>query len=356
MGIAALPHSSPRIIIIKPSSLGDIIHTLPLLKTLRNEHPSAHISWVLEGAFRELLDGNKDLDEIILIHTKKWRREISAKTIGEIWQTIKKLRESRYDIAIDLQGLLKSGIITWLSNAKIRLGFHKSNMREPINALFLTKRAESARPQKHAIERNLDLLKSLGIHNFKIHFDLDFSSEGEKMAESFFSNLALNGSLVAVNPGFGFQTKAWGLEKYAALCDMLIEKLNCTVLLTWGPGEREMVEIITGKMKNTPLVSPSTTIKQSLSFFSRCDLFIGSDTGPMHVCAAIGVKTLVLMGPTDPLRNGPFGNEHTVIQKNLSCKNCYKRKCGTRECMESILVDEVFEAASKIISAGPAIC
>lgn len=341
--------SSPRIVIVKPSSLGDVIHTLPLLRTLRNEYPSAYIAWVLEGSFRELLDGNTDLDEVIVVHTKKWRRKINATTFREIRKAIRRLRELRFDIAIDLQGLLKSGVITWITNAKVRLGFHKTDMRESINAIFLNKRADPAKPDRHAIERSLDLLKALGIEDFKIHFGLDVSPKGETMAENFLGNQSHAGPLVAINPGFGFRTKAWGLEKYAVLGDMLMEKLNCAVLLTWGPGERNMVERIAETMKKTPWILPPTSIKQSFSFFRRCDLFIGSDTGPMHICTAFGVKTLVLMGPTAPLRNGPFGEGHTVIQKDLPCKNCYKRKCLTMECMKSILVDEVFEAASRII-------
>ncbi len=350
--MTSFPKSSPRIAIIKPSSLGDIIHTLPLLKTLRRAFPSAYIAWVLEGAYQELLVDNKDLDEVIVIHTKKWRREVSLKSMEEIWSTIKKLRRLRFDIAIDLQGLLKSGVIAWLSNADMRLGFHKSNMREPINALFLNKTAEPAEPGKHAIERGLNLLKPLGIKEFQLHSEFPVSEKDKETAQAFFKEHHLNKPLVAINAGVGFPTKSWKWDRYAALADMLMEKRGCSILLTWGPGEREMVGNIAGQMKNSPLIPPATTVRQSAAFFKHCDLYIGSDTGPMQLSVALGVKCLVLMGSTDPLRNGPFGKENMVIQKDFHCKNCYKRKCDTVECMEAIQVQEVFEAASGMLGDG----
>lgn len=346
--------SSPRILIIKPSSLGDIIHTLPLLRTLRNAFPSAYIAWVVDDAFREILAGESGLDEIISVRTKKWRREINLKTLAEIGRAIKGMRAGKFDIALDLQGLIKSGAIAWLSGAAARVGFHKSNMREPLCSLFINKTAEPARPGQHAIERGLALLKPLGVREFNCNYGLKAPVEHAEAAANFLEGKVSGKRLVAVNPGFGFQTKAWRLERYAALADMLIEKLDCAVLLTWGPREKEMVEKISGMMKGKPLIPPSTTINQSAGFFSHCDLFIGSDTGPMHLCSALGIRTLVLMGPTDPLRNGPFGEGHTVIQKDIPCRNCYKRKCPANlECMESIQVEDVFAAASKILAEIP---
>lgn len=343
--------SSPRILIIKPSSLGDIIHTLPLLKTLRSAFPSAFIAWVVEEAFQEILAGETDLNEIITVRTRKWRREANLKSLKEIGHTIKRMRGGRFDIALDLQGLVKSGVMAWLSRAATRIGFHKSDMREPFSSVFINTMAERAKPGQHAIERGLGLLQPMGIKEFKYCFGLKVSGKDAETAANFFNGQISGQSLVAVNPGFGFRTKAWRLERYAVLADKLMEELNCSVLLTWGPGEREMVDSISGMMKKKPLIPPPTTINQSAAFFNHCDLFIGSDTGPMHLCAALGVRSLVLMGSTDPLRNGPFGEGHVVIQKDLPCRNCYKRKCPTNlECMDAIQVGEVFDAASKILA------
>lgn len=342
--------SSPRILIVKPSSLGDILHTLPLLRTLRAAHPSAFIAWIVEGAFQEVLEGDPDIDEVIVVRTKKWRREFTLATAREIGDVLRRLRKERFDIAIDLQGLVKSGVMAWLSGAKTRVGFHRADMREPVNALFMNRNAERARTGKHAVERGLALLEPLGIRDMKLEYGYRVSEADAESARIFFEEHEPRGPLVALNAGYGFPTKAWALEKYAALGDRLMGELGCSLLLTWGPGEREMAEEIAGKMKQAPWIPPATTIRQSAAFFQRCALFIGSDTGPMHLCDAVGVKCLVLMGPTEPARNGPFGPGHRVIQKDLPCKNCYKRRCDTVECMKRIEVEEVFEAASAMLA------
>ncbi|MFV1950851.1 MAG: lipopolysaccharide heptosyltransferase I [Nitrospinota bacterium] len=340
-----------RILIVKLSSIGDVVHALPVLKTLRKNYPGAYIAWVVESKAREILEGNKDLDEIIVVSTGKWRKKLNLSTINEIISRIKVLRNKRFDLAIDIQGLVKSGVIAYLSGARVRIGFNRSDAREPLNRLFMTTNPPPIGKDIHVIDKNLSLLRSLGLNSFRKEFTIQTSPADERYIDDFIRsrNIDPENGLIAVNPGIGFKTKGWGGKNYAELSNRIMDELNKKVMLTWGPGEEGLVSDISNMMHHKPVTPPLTTLKQATALLRRCEMFIGSDTGPLHIAAAIDIPTVAIFGPTDPIRNGPYGDNHAVIHKNLSCSGCYKRRCRTMECMKGITVEEVYRAVKEKI-------
>lgn len=355
-----LPAAAPRrgsgdparkkFLIVKLSSLGDVVHTLPVSRTLRENYPHAFIAWVVEERVQDVLRGNPDVDELIVVRTKYWRRRWNLETFREIGAIFRRIRGLSFDYVFDFQGLLKSGVIAFLSGAPNRIGFHRRDCREFLNTLFINRKAPYIGKKTHVVDKNLFLLKAVGIQRFHKQFPINIPPHD--VIENFFEDnpeLSQN-PIVAINPGVGFKTKQWKLRRFAELADRIAGELECHILFTWGPGEKEKIDFIGSQMTQRFWVAPPTTVAQSATLYRRLQLFVGCDTGPLHLCAALGIPTVSLFGPTDPARNGPFGNGHQVVYNTLPCSFCYKRKCPTHnECMEEIQVESVFAPVKKII-------
>ena len=258
-----------KFLIVKLSSLGDIVHTLPTLKTLRKHYPKAFIAWIVEEKVKDVLYGNQDLDQLIVVRTKHWRRNWSLQTFHEIRAIVQQLRMHSFDITIDLQGLLKSGVISFLSKAPVRIGFHPKDCRELLNILFTNRKTECIGQVAHVVDKNLSLLKPLGINRFHKKFPICIPDQAGDYIESFFSdNPELTAKpVIAINPGVGFQTKQWDLLRFTELADRIAEELQCNPLFTWGPGEQEMIKDITSKMTQQYWIAPPTDIQQSIALY-----------------------------------------------------------------------------------------
>ncbi|OGL41286.1 MAG: hypothetical protein A3C43_11315 [Candidatus Schekmanbacteria bacterium RIFCSPHIGHO2_02_FULL_38_11] len=347
-----------NILIVKLGSIGDIIHTLPSLNAIKSVFPYAKISWVVEEKSKEILLGNKNIDKLYIVDTKRWRKEIRKPAsflplIKEVKGFFKILRNENFDLALDFQGLIKSGIITFFSNAKFSIGFDKENCREPLNAIFTKIKVAPSKGDNHMVNKNLSLLKKLGIRVNGSEFRLIYPDlEIQKLADKIFLeyNLDQRKFTVGIYPGGGWVTKRWEIDKFAMLFDLLKEKFDPQVLLISGKGEEFLVEEINRKTGNKALVICGTTLKELTALLSRIDLFIGGDTGPLHMASAMGIPTVAIFGPSDPEKNGPYGNWNRIVQKDLECKNCYKRTCDSVRCMKEVQVKEVFEAAGSLIN------
>ncbi len=342
-----------RFLIIKLSSLGDVIHNLPVLRTLRKNFPKAYIAWIVEEKCKDVLYNNPDLDELIVVRTKHWRRNWNRQSFAEITETISRLRRHRFDVVFDFQGLAKSGLIAFLSGAPVRVGFHRHDCRERLNTLFTNRKGAYVGKGAHVIDKNLSLLNEVHattvIKEFPLHVPL---SVKEYIDAYLKDNQDLTANPVAViNPGVGFKTKQWSLSRFAQLGDRVASELGYNVLLTWGPGEEEKIKLISSQMKRRHWIAPPTSIHQSIELFRHINLFISCDTGPLHLCSVMGIPTVSIFGPTDPVRNGPFGPNHEVVYKKLPCSFCYKRQCPLKnECMDEVTVEDVFQAVKKSIS------
>ncbi|MBT4900111.1 MAG: glycosyltransferase family 9 protein, partial [Nitrospina sp.] len=204
----------------------------------------------------------------------------------------------------------------------------------------------------HVVDITLTLLQTaLGkIEKTKL-FPLQVPDEMDaKVARFFDQNPDLTRRpIIGINPGAGFESKQWELARFAELADRVSEELEASILLTWGPGEELKAQQISAHMKQKNWIAPPTSILESIALYKRMALLVSCDSGPLHLVAALGIPTVSIFGPTDPTRNGAYGVNHEAVYKVLACSFCWKKTCplGTKECMQQVTVDEVFQAVKK---------
>ena len=331
-----------RILIVKPSSLGDIIHSLPVLWELRRLYPGAHIGWVVKEAWRDIIADNPLLDEVIVL----------KKGVGGFLSAVKNIRKAGYDTVIDLQGLFRSGLMTLLSGASEKTGF--SNARE-LAHLFYNHKVAVPPGTVHAVERYLEILKP--IQNDRPHFPLYTEIDDAEWVKDFLrtNNLSHARPLIAVNPSARWEKKRWPITSYAALINQLIRELKAGIIILGSKEDIPLAEKISFLASGRPVVAAGkTSLKTLPALLERVDLLVTNDSGPMHIAAALGTPVVALFGPTNPGLTGPYGDGHIVIRKEMECSPCLRGPCihGRPICMEAITEEEVMEAVkAKLVSS-----
>ena len=310
-----MPASSLRFLVIRLSSIGDIVHALPAVAALGGTFPEAEIHWVVETRHADLLAGNPFVHRLIKLDTLGWRKRlISGSTIESIARGIAALRQSEYDAALDFQGLCKSALIARLSRSRERVGFAESWLREPAAGLFYSERV-SPRGATHVIEMNMALVERLGARPVAREcwrFPLPHTESDDQYVEHQLSASGWNDFMV-INPGGGWKNKCWVPENYAELIRLIAGEIAGNFLLTGSSGEEPLIrEII--RMADAPcaMYFPSSII-QFIALVRRAKLFVGGDTGPLHLAAAVRTPIVALYGPTDPARNGPFSGADITL-------------------------------------------
>ncbi|MGZ3635344.1 MAG: glycosyltransferase family 9 protein [Syntrophales bacterium] len=347
-----------NILIVKLSAIGDVIHTLPSLAALRKLYPEANITWVIEDASADIISGHSYLDKVIVSHRKKWIKDLKkgriSKPIREIKTFISDLRRQPYDLVIDFHGLIKSAAIVLLSSGKRKLGY--DSMQE-LSGLFLNEKIPEDM-DKHAIDRYLDFLRYLGADAREPEYLIPIGEENINRVDDLLQRNAIDkkDSFVAVSPVALWDTKLWADEKFAALCDRIVGELKVSVVFTGN--ERDKLERIQSLMKAPSVnLGGKTTLRDLAYLYQRSSLLITTDSGPMHLAAAVGTPVIALFGPTDPSRTGPYGKGHVVIRRGLSCSPCFLKKCDSMKCMSDISVDEIFRAVKeKLLGRGQISC
>jgi len=339
------------ILIVKLSAIGDVVHTLPLLEVLRKCYPGARIDWVVEEDASQIIERHEALDQVIVSRRKTWQREILrpgklGRVAREVRDFIRGLRSTEYDLVIDLHGLLKSGILTGLSRGKRKIGF---SFGTEGSSLFLTERAHEVDMDRHALERYLQTIEILGCARDSWEGKIPIGPGDQESVDRIIYERGLNrATLVAINPVAKWETKLWDDPKFASLADRIAGELGCRVIFTGSGTDRPALEGIIGAMKSEAINLAGTTNLRELAYlYSRCALLVSTDTGPMHIAAAMGCPVIALFGPTAPWRTGPYGKGHTVIREAMDCSPCFKRRCSHRSCMKDISVERVFEAVSE---------
>ncbi|MBN1382088.1 MAG: glycosyltransferase family 9 protein [Deltaproteobacteria bacterium] len=333
-----------NILIVKLSAIGDVIHTLPSLTALRKLYPEAHITWIIEEASADLIQNHPHLDHIIVSGRKRWIKEIKtgrpARPLKEIRAFIQDIRQQKYDLVIDFHGLLKSAVIVWLSGGKRKLGY--ASMQE-LSGLFLNEKIPEDM-SKHAVDRYLDFPRHLGAVIKGIEFLIPITDTNKSKVDALLMENGIGEAeaFAAVNPTALWETKLWDDDQFARLCDRLIAETGMKVLFTdAGP---EKIEAIQTRMKQPAVnLGGRTSLRDLAYLYRRAAFLITTDSGPMHLAAAMGTPVCALFGPTDPKRTGPYGDGHVVIQKNMSCSPCFKRVCPDRTCMREITAAEVYK-------------
>jgi len=340
-----------RILIVKLGSIGDIVHTLPALAALRRGMPQAEISWVVERRSSEILRDNPLLDRLIEVDTKALRRGLmSGETLRAPRQQLRRLRASAFDVALDFQGLLKSASIARLSGARRVFGYARAALREPASALLLSKRV--AVPKNiHVIHKSLRLLQeSLGVSVPEtpegLSFPIGIAAKDRNEAEQAAADT--RGQYAILNPGGGWPTKLWNVERFGKLADLLWSSYGISSLVTYGPGELELAESVRRSSTSGRVQPVKLSLKAFYSLAQGARLYVGGDTGPTHIAVAAGTPIVGLFGPTEWWRNGSPRPEDICVERNdIDCRvDCHRRSCSKWICMD-IEVERVMQAVER---------
>jgi predicted lipopolysaccharide heptosyltransferase III len=326
-----------RILIIKLRAVGDVLLSTIVTKNLRLTFPDAQIDYLTESPSVDILAGNPFLDHI---HVHDRMKMTGARLVRFI-------RSQRYDLVIDLFGNPRTALVTRLSGARYRLGYRFRGRTYAYNIM-----AEPRGAHVHNTQFNLDTLAAIGVAIQDRNIYFQFNDEDSQYVDEFLSAARVHGKfLVGVNTGGGWYTKRWGLDRFAQLADILVESFGATIVLTWGPGQLPEVEKIQALMKHKGFVPPATTLKQLGALLKQCRFVISNDSGPMHIAAAVGTPVLGIYGPTNPILQGPFGEQHiTVSKQGLDCLGCNLTKCPIgHPCMLDLSVDTVIDGVQQLL-------
>lgn len=345
-----------QILFVKLSSIGDVIHTLPTLAAVKKVLPEAEISWVVEKRSAEILRNNPLLDKLIEIDTKALRnKDLLGKILEDARKQFKNLRQNKFDLAIDFQGLLKSASILKLSKTKKSYGFSKRNLREPASRILLSETID-VEPKQNIIYKNIELAeKSLQIFlddkNFKLDKDnLEFpiaideshKQKAQKIIERTGEKFAI------LNPAGGWWTKLWSAEKYGELADKLWNELNITSVISTAPNEIELAEKVLANSTSGKIISATPSLKGFYELAQQAKIYIGGDTAPTHLAVAAKCPVVGIFGPTEWWRNGSINPQDICVERNdIGCRvDCHRRSCDKWICLD-ISVETVFDAIVK---------
>lgn len=332
-----------RILLIRTSALGDVVHCLPVLTALRRHLPRARIGWLVEEAMAPLLEGHPDLDELIVVRLRSWRRRpFSPGTLGQIRAFFTALHDFAPEVVLDLMGNHKAGILAALSLADLRIGPAAAARREPSSALWISHPVPVN--GGHAVDRVLSLLPALGLPPEPP----DFGPEKLFPTVPPTSQRLLEvhpEPYVLIHPGAGWGNKRYPASWWGEVATRLREAAGLAVRVTASPGEEELAREVHRASGGAAEILPAPDLPTLAAFLRPARLVVGGDTGPIHLAHALGTSVLCLMGPTDPQVHGPYGAPERALWRALPCSFCHKRMAETKACLLEIPPAQVAERA-----------
>jgi lipopolysaccharide heptosyltransferase I len=343
-----------RVLVVKPSSIGDVVHALPVLMALRIGRPAWRITWLVEEEAADLLRDHPLLDGLIVSGRRRWGRrrpgEARGAPLAEAMALGRALRGGAFDLVLDLQGLAKSAVPAWLSGAAVRVGF--ADARELAWAAC-THWVDCPAGARHAVERYLAMAEAVGAARVAAQFPLPASEVAEARAAGWLGSEGAR-PVVALSATARWDTKRWEPDRFARVADALAAEVGAAIVLLGGPGDRDATAAIARRMSQAPLcLAGETSLADLVAILKRVSLLITVDSGPMHLAAALGRPLVALFGPTDPRRTGPYGAAQAVVRRSLPCSPCLKRRCQIREerlCLRLIGEDDVADAARRLLA------
>lgn len=345
-----------RVLIVKTSALGDIVHALPVLDYLHQASPDIEVDWVVEERFREILDGNPLVSSIFTVDTRKWRKKLSSPaTWKEMGDVRAALQARSYKIVFDIQGNFKSGIITWLTGCSRRYGFDHDAVREAFNLRCTSNKVPLRRQDHHVSDRSLRVVSvpfGKEYAGFALTTDIVTTPEDDEAATLLLATMS-DGLVFLFHHGTTWKTKLWNEAGWIELGRELLESYpEATILFSWGGDEeRKTAERIAAGIGRQARILPRLSIKGFAALLKKVDLMFGGDTGPVHIAAAVGTPTVSFYRATDGKRNGPRGQMHRIVQSPLTCTRCLHKECNKDEqCRQSISAAAMMQAARELLS------
>jgi lipopolysaccharide heptosyltransferase I len=340
--VTPIPIERPpeRILIIKPSAIGDIVHALPVLNLIRRRWPAAHITWLVTPACAAIVDGHPQIDEIMTFDRKgmstAWRSPIAALKLLVLHGDI---RSRKFDLVIDLQGLFRSAWFAGQTKCPLRIGF--ANARE-FGWMFYTHRVEASW-EDHAVERYLCVAEALGLDTSLVEFHFAVNDHDRSELTSMMPDSEPYAVLL---PGANWDSKRWPAERFTALVQPIRDRFGLRSVVAGGPGDCELA----AKITHAHDLTGKTNIRQLVALLQRAKLVIAGDTGPMHIAAALGKPLVTMYGPTDPVMTGPFGRLDTVVRLDIPCSPCFSRKCSHQSCLQWLGIEPILSLAARQIA------
>ena len=366
-----------RFLIVRLGALGDIVHAIPVAAALRRAFPSAGIDWLVSAKHRDILDLVPVIDRRLAINDRAWeparhtrmsaasdsdsvastRDSRAASAASSLLGAVGELRRARYDVVLDLQGLIKSALLARSSGARRVVGFSSRYARELLARVFYTDTYDpgrgglyDARETRHVVDINLGMLTVLGITQAAVEFPLDRadSSAAREVRER------TGGRYALVNPGAAWPNKRWPPARLAEVAVALGERHALTSVVLWGPDEEALAREVVDAARGMAILSPPTRIADLVALARGAALMVSGDTGPTHIASAVGTPLVGIYGPTRPTRNGPLSPHDVVVSRDASCRCHHLRRC-TRErmCLLDIGVEEVVSAIDRRLAREP---
>jgi lipopolysaccharide heptosyltransferase II len=339
-----------RILIVKPSSLGDIVHALPTLQALRAGYPRAHIAWLVKRQWAPLLERADGLDRVWDV----------GPGLGGWLSVVPRLRAERFDLVVDLQGLLRSGVMAWLTGCPRRVGFANAREGSPV---FYTDRVPVPTTEMHAVDRYLLAAAAAGAPwNGEPQFGLHSLPEDEHEVDTLLDQHGVRrGSpWAAFGVSARWPTKRWPAESFAAVAEALQRDSGVRAVLIGGAEDREAAREVIARMSGSPVdITGKTGLRLLPALLSSASVLVTNDSGPMHVASAVGTPVVAIFGPTSPVRTGPYGARHAVLARaDVPCRPCFDRRCRNAvqlECLSRVKPDQVLEAVRRKLTLARAI-
>lgn len=329
------------IAIIRLSSLGDIIHTLPAFQVLRRHFPEARITWIVEAPGAALLENFSGIDEIVVFNLKS-QKGLFAK-IFFLFRFVRRWRR-RFELLIDFQGLIKSALLAFFLGGQ-RLGFNAQNAREPMAARFYSRRAVFFPEEQHVIFKNMHLLSTLGIHDTIVEYPLKKLAASPRWLQWLSGLHWLDKPYIILNVGGGWPTKTLAASQWLEIADGL--KPHYPLALLWGNDQERETAAAVARQSGVPL-APFMDFNDLICFISKALLVISGDTLALHLADMTQTPAVAIFGPSSPQRNGPLFSPSRVIYKKQPCSFCYRRKCATMTCLKDIVSADIVAAAREI--------
>jgi heptosyltransferase-1 len=351
-----------KILIVRLSALGDIVHALPVLAALHSSMPGVQVDWLVEEQYASILSIAAGLRRRVIVRARRSFKNQDAISFGGVLGylgAIAYLRSQRYDAALDLQGLIKSAVWARASGAARVIGFDRGSLREPQAAALYTETAapkgqpsghQAGPADHHVIGKNLSILAALGISPRGIEMPL--AATASEDTELAIETAGGPQRYIVINPGAAWPNKRWPPEKFGALAAVLRDRTGLSSLVTWGPSERELADTVVRASSGAASPAPATSVSDLAVLMSQAALVVSGDTGPLHIGAAMGTPLVGLYGPTWPERNGPWDSQDVVISRATTCVCHHKRQClRGAPCINDITLDEVADAAERRLKA-----
>lgn len=335
-----------KVLIIKPSSLGDVIHALPVAVALKAALPSVTVDWVVNRGYEGVLTTHPAIDRVITFDRRLLK---GGGRLGRLSAFVNDLRRERYDAVIDLQGLLRSGLMTLICRSPKKVGFE--NAREGAS-LFYTDKVPVPDNNIHAVDRYLLTLGRLGISYKTVSFGLTVGPGDSRLADEIIKAAGIGAGepFVVIAPSARWDTKRWPAGNFVRLANRLKGEKGVRAVFIGSAEDADILNKAGEKLVQVNAAAfGKTTIMSLAALLTRARLLVTNDSGPMHIAAAVGTPAVALFGPTDPARTGPYGEMHSIIRAADDCSPCFKRECPEVRCMSGITVGRVFDAAVDIL-------